>query len=80
MKNTVLLDVGHIVFLCSVLGLLVTADVVPSSPIPVTLMMEALRSSKTSVLRRATRSNTQDDGIFNTLIQYFNALTKPRVP
>jgi hypothetical protein len=30
--------------------LLVTANVVPSSPIPVTLMMEALRSSETSVL------------------------------
>jgi hypothetical protein len=42
----------HIVFLCSALQLLVTANFVPSSPIPVTLMMEAIRSSKTSVLTR----------------------------
>jgi hypothetical protein len=36
--------------------LLVKANVVPSLPILVTLMMEALRSSETSVLTRATRS------------------------
>jgi hypothetical protein len=42
----------HIVFLQSVRWLLVTAYV-PSSPI-VTLMMEALHSSETSVLTRAT--------------------------
>jgi hypothetical protein len=35
--------------------LLVTVSVVPSSPIPVTLMKEALSSSETSVLIRATR-------------------------
>jgi hypothetical protein len=35
--------------------LLVTAKVVPSSPTLVTLMMEALSSSKTSVLTGATR-------------------------
>jgi hypothetical protein len=34
---------------------LVTASVVPSSPILVTLMKKALRSSETSVLTRATR-------------------------
>jgi hypothetical protein len=38
------------VFLRSVLRLLVTATVVPSSPIFVTLMMEALRSSETWAL------------------------------
>jgi hypothetical protein len=37
--------------------LLVTASVVPSSPILVTLMKEALSSSETSVLTRATRRN-----------------------
>jgi hypothetical protein len=35
--------------------LLVTASVVPSSPILVALMKEALSSSETSVLTRATR-------------------------
>jgi hypothetical protein len=37
--------------------LLVTAGVVPSSPILVTLMKEELSSSETSVLTRATRRN-----------------------
>jgi hypothetical protein len=39
--------------------LLVTADV-PSSPILVTLMKEALSSSETSVLTRTTRRNTPE--------------------
>jgi hypothetical protein len=37
--------------------LLVTASVVPRSPILVTLMKEALRFSETFVLTRATRNN-----------------------
>jgi hypothetical protein len=40
--------------------LLVTANVVPSSPILVTLMMKALRSSETSILARATRRNISE--------------------
>jgi hypothetical protein len=44
-----------IIFLRSVLRLLVNANVVPSSPICVTLMMEAIRSSETSVLTRTTQ-------------------------
>jgi hypothetical protein len=48
---------SHLVFPRSVCRLLVTASVVPSSPILVTLMKEALSSSETSVITRATLRN-----------------------
>jgi hypothetical protein len=46
--------------------LLVTANVVPSSPNFVTLMKEALDSSETSVLTRAIRRHIREDAILRS--------------
>jgi hypothetical protein len=48
---------------CSTLCLLVTANVVPSSPIFVTQMTEAILSSEISILNRAVLHNMKEDGI-----------------
>jgi hypothetical protein len=53
----------QVVFLHSMRWLLVTASVVPSSPILVTVIKEVPSSSKTSVLTRATWRNIPEDTI-----------------
>jgi hypothetical protein len=56
-------ELEMLVFLRSMRWLLVMANIVPSSLILVILMLEALSSSKMSVLTRATRHNIQEEGI-----------------
>jgi hypothetical protein len=73
------LAVTHLVFLRCVRRLLVTASVVPSSPILVTLMEEALSSCETSVLTRVTRRNNPEDAILHSqsreILKSYIALT-----
>jgi hypothetical protein len=59
-------SVSTIVFLRSMRRLLVTANVFSRSPILVILIMEALRSSETSVLTRAKRRIIPEYGILHS--------------
>jgi hypothetical protein len=57
-------ELGASIIRVTRIGELVTANVVPSSRILITLMMEALSSSETSVLTRATQRNIQETPFF----------------
>jgi hypothetical protein len=59
---------SHILFLFSLLWFLVTANVVPSTSILITLIMEVIIYSETSVRTRATRRNIPGDGILHFLV------------
>jgi hypothetical protein len=62
-RSASIIRVTRIGELRSMCRMLVNANIVPSSPILVTLMMEALLSSGTLVLTRATQHNDPEDGI-----------------
>jgi hypothetical protein len=63
LRASIIRVTSDFVFLRSMRRLLVRANDVPSSPILVTLMMEALRSCETSVLTRATRRHNSGEDI-----------------
>jgi hypothetical protein len=66
------------IYLCSVLRLLVVAHIVPSTPIPITVMMEAICYFETSVLTKAIEHNIPENGILhrklliNPLMHFMN--------
>jgi hypothetical protein len=61
-------EVGStLAFTCN--RVLVTANV-PSSPIPVTLMMEEILLWETSVLTRVTRRDIPEDGILHGILRF----------
>jgi hypothetical protein len=65
----------RIVFLCSMRRLLVTANVVPSSPFHITLNKEALRSSETSVLTGTKLRSIPEDCVLQSIPSHTITLT-----
>jgi hypothetical protein len=64
--NTLRRNTKYFAFLRSVLQLLLTAKLVPSSTILVSLMMEVIRSSETLILTKVTRRNIREGGILHS--------------
>jgi hypothetical protein len=62
------------IFLLCVLQMLVTANVVLSTPIIFTVMMEAIQSFETLILTGATRRNIPEDGI----LQFYSSFARSR--
>jgi hypothetical protein len=63
MKNAIFWDVTP----CGVLRSLVTDSIVPSSPILVTMMIEAVHFSEMSILTTATWCNIPEGGLLHVL-------------
>jgi hypothetical protein len=68
-----------LVFACDLLRLQVTTNIVPSSPTLVTLMMEAILFSETSVLVRVSWRNIPEDGIIRP-VTVLGIITQMVVP